>query len=129
MDHLTEKEIIEYNKLALKSIKVKKADKHEILDKYTISHIVEQCKATEGDPYDEATCLLKHLIQKHPFASGNRRTAFISVMGFLERNNLKLNVGDSEKQVRVLQGIRENYYTDKEIKEWLKIGKIREFVR
>lgn len=129
MEHLTEKEIIEYNKLALKSIKVKKADKHEILNEYAISHIVAQCKAMEGDAYDEATCLLKNLIQKHPFASGNRRTAFIATMGFLERNSLKLNVEDSEKQVRVLQGIRENYYTDEEVKEWLKKGKIREFVR
>ncbi len=129
MEHLTKKEIIEFNKLALKSIKVKKADKHEILNEYTIGHMVAECKAIQGDPYDEATCLLKNLIQKHPFASGNRRTAFIATMGFLERNNLKLNVEDNEKQVRVLQGIRENYYTDKEIKEWLKTGKIREFVR
>lgn len=32
-------------------------------------------------------------------------------------------------QARVMIGIRENYYADQELKEWLKHGNIREFRR
>lgn len=30
---------------------------------------------------------------------------------------------------RALQGIREGYYTNEEIKEWIKKGEIRKFIR
>lgn len=32
------------------------------------------------------------------------------------------NVEGNPEQARVMQGIRENYYSDEEIKEWLKNG-------
>lgn len=129
MKHLTEKEIIKYNQTTLEEIKVKKADKHEILREGIVGHIVSQCKATKGDSYDVAGCLLKSLLKEHPFASGNRRTAWIATERFLEKNNVKLNVDNSGKQARVLQGIREGYYTDKEVKDWFISGKIRKFER
>ncbi|MEK6867859.1 MAG: hypothetical protein AABX98_03495, partial [Nanoarchaeota archaeon] len=69
------------------------------------------------------------LVQKHPFASGNRRTALIVTKYFLLENNQKFFVEDQPKQARVMQGIRENYYSHEEVKEWLKNGKIREFKR
>ena len=48
---------------------------------------------------------------------------------FLLENNQRFFVGDEPKQARVMQGIREEYYSHEEIKEWLKNGKIREFRR
>lgn len=73
--------------------------------------------------------MLKQLIQKHPFASGNRRTAFIVIKDFLVSNGFKFGVKDDPRYARVMQGIRENFYSDSEIKEWLKNGKIRKFER
>jgi len=44
-------------------------------------------------------------------------------------NNKKFGVKDSLENARVLMGIREDFYSDVEIKEWLKNGKIRQFKR
>lgn len=79
--------------------------------------------------YDKATCLLKNLIQKHPFASGNRRTAFSVTERFLINNNFEIKISNEAINAATLTGIREGYYSDEEIKEWLKTGRIREFKR
>jgi prophage maintenance system killer protein len=113
----------------LNIIKVKKADKAEILNRYAIEKAIDDCKSLDADIYGKAVLLLKGLIQKHPFASGNRRTAFIATKDFLLSNNQKFEIQDNPGQARVMQGIRENYYTDEEVKEWIKNGKIRKFER
>ena len=84
---------------------------------------------TEGNIYDKAVILLKGLIQKHPFASGNRRTAFIVTKDFIISNNEKFKIKDDPKYAKVMLGIREGYYQDKEIMGWIKDGKIRQFKR
>ena len=127
--YLSVDQIIEYNILAINLIQVKKGDKAEVLSKSKINDIVEFCKEVKGDVYDKAVFLLKGLIQKHPFASGNRRTAFIVVKAFLLINNQVLGVNDDPEQARIMIGIRENFYKDEELKEWLKYGKIRKFER
>ncbi len=124
-----EDKIIEYNVLALTIIKVKKADRPAVLSIERLSLIIKNCKELEGDAYDKAVCLLKGIIQLHPFASGNRRTAFIVTKEFLKENGSKFNIEDEPKQAKVMLGIRENYYTDEEIKEWIKHGKINPFKR
>ena len=129
LDYLTVEEIREYNKSVLHEIKVRKADSHKVLAEGALESIVEECGKIRGDAYYAAGFLLKSLIQKHPFASANRRTAWIAAERFLEQNNHRLNVDNSGKQAKILQGIREDYYTDEEIREWLKTGKIREFKR
>ena len=37
------------------------------------------------------------IVRRHPFVDGNKRTAFNSMMTFLEVNNKKLDVGDTSK--------------------------------
>ncbi|MBI3051050.1 hypothetical protein HYY74_01195 [Candidatus Woesearchaeota archaeon] len=69
-----------------------------------------------------------NVIQAHPFASGNRRTAFLVTRNFLFYNKAKAGVTGSENAY-ILQGIREGYYNDDEIKDWLLKGEIREFKR
>ena len=121
--------IIEYNILALTLIKVKKADQPAVLSSGRLNLIIKNCKEQEGDLYDKAVRLLKGIIQLHPFASGNRRTAFVVSKEFLKENGGKFNIKDDPKQAKVMLGIREKYYTDEEIKEWIKHGKIKEFKR
>lgn len=69
------------------------------------------------------------LEKSHPFASGNRRTAFITTKKFLRDNNVKPKVPNNNGHSKILLGIREGYYNNIEIKEWLKNGKIRTFTR
>ena len=125
----TVEKVIEYNVLALKLIKVKKADQPKILSRGKVSGIIEETRKAEGDIYDKAIALLKGIVQKHPFASGNRRTAFIVAKEFLVSNHKAFNIEDNPEQARAMQGIREDYYTNEEIKDWIKHGKIREFKR
>lgn len=127
--HTTPEKVIEYNLLALNMIRAKKSDKPEVLSKNKLIDVIEECKNLKGDIYDKAVVLLKGLIQKHPFASGNRRTAFIVTKDFLLTNKARFGIKDDPKQARVMIGIREGFYTDKEIKDWIKNGKIKEFER
>lgn len=127
--YLTIEKIIEYNFLALTLIKVKKADLPKVLSMERLNHIVNECKATRGDIYDKAVFLFSSLIKLHPFASGNRRTAFIITKAFLFKNKRKFNIENDPKQARRMLGIREGYYSDEEVKEWIKHGKIKEFKR
>ncbi len=125
----TPERMMEYNILVLSMIPVKKADKAHVLSHKKLIDISEGCKNLEGDIYDEAAFLLKKLIQMHPFASGNRRTAFIVAKDFLLNNGEKFTIKDDPLHARIMLGIREGFYMDSEIKEWLKYGKIREFRR
>ncbi len=125
----TPEKIIEYNLLTLDFIKVKKADQSKILNKAAIIKIVQECEDKDGDVYDKALVLLKGLIQRHPFASGNRRTAFIVTKDFILKNKGKFLIANEPENAKIMRGIRENYYTEEEIKEWMKNGKIREFRR
>lgn len=127
--NLTEDDIIEFNKIVLKETKVKKADKHEVINYIVLKEIVTESNKI-NELYKKAVYLLKGIVQKHPFASGNRRTALLTIMKFFKDNNQRIiQIKNCVEQDKVLQGIRENYYTDDEIEEWLKGGVIREFKR
>ncbi|MBI2131106.1 type II toxin-antitoxin system death-on-curing family toxin [Candidatus Woesearchaeota archaeon] len=125
----TLEKITEFNILALNILKVKKADKSQVLSMAKITDAIEKCRNYEGDIYDKAVILLKGIVQNHPFASGNRRTALIAVKDFVINNNQKFEIKDDPKYAKVMQGVREDYYTHEEIKEWMKNGEIREFKR
>jgi len=121
-------DITEINAKVISEIKVKKADKHIILSKEKIETVLKATKNRKGGIYDKAVVLLKGLMQKHPFASGNRRTAFVTVENFLLHNGEKPKV-NKDANASVMQGIREDHYSDEEIKFWLQGGDIREFKR
>lgn len=91
--------------------------------------MLDECKEKKGTLYDKATTLLKELVKAHAFASANRRTAFIATKYFVEMNNGKFNIDNDPGYAKVMVGIREDYYSDDEIKEWIKNGKIKKFQR
>lgn len=127
--YLTTDEIVRINEKSIKDIKVKKSDKHEVLSREKINGVISRCKKIRGDDYSKASCLIKGLVESHPFSSGNRRTAFISTKQFLEINNKKMRAPNHKKQAKVMIGIREGFYNDNDIKNWLKNGKIKKFKR
>jgi len=48
---------------------------------------------------------------------------------FVIINKENFGIKDDPSQSRIMLGIREGFYSDKEIKEWIKNGKIRKFKR
>ncbi|MBI2664308.1 type II toxin-antitoxin system death-on-curing family toxin [Candidatus Woesearchaeota archaeon] len=121
-------DIVAVNAKVVAEIKIKKADKHEVLSLRKIEDALDLAKKKRGDLYEKSVILFKGIIQAHPFASGNRRTAFTVVENFLLYNGEKPKVNKATP-ANVLQGIREDYYKDSEIKKWLRGGKINEFKR
>lgn len=127
LQYPSREQIIELNKQLLEKVRVKKADKHEVLLPSAIEFVIEEVRMSYGDTYDKATILLVGLTQKfHIFGSGNRRTAFEATRVFLVLNGEEFR---AEVNPRAMQGIREGFYSKKEIKEWLKGNGIREFNR
>jgi death-on-curing family protein len=121
-------EIISTNEKVLEEIRIRKSDHHDVLGEEKIERVLAATRKKKGDVYDKAVVLLKGLAQSHPFASGNRRTAFVSVENFLLYNGKKPKV-NKDTRATVMQGIREGYYSDKEIRRWLEGGDIHEFKR
>ena len=121
--------IIGFNVLALSLLKAKKADKAQVLSTSKLRVALDECKNTDEDVHGKAAALLKGIVQKHPFASGNRRTAFIAAKYFALSNGGRFNIEDNPSHANAMKGVREGYYTDDEIKEWIMHGKIREFER
>ncbi|TAL47350.1 type II toxin-antitoxin system death-on-curing family toxin [archaeon] len=121
-------DVVEINKKVLTEIKAKKADRSALMPtgRLVIGKVIEDTENKEGDIFDKAVVLLSGLVQRHPFESGNRRTALAITTSFLEVNGERLNI---THDINVLKGIRERYYTDMEIKEWLMGGEMRAFER
>ena len=124
--YLTNDEIIAINKEVLSSIKVKKADSFKVLSHRKLNAVLEKVAEEPGDIYEKAVTLLKGISQEHPFASGNRRTSMAATVRFLRMNGEEALVKEDAK---ILQGVRESYYANSEIKQWLKGGDTREFKR
>ena len=119
-------EVEEFNILVLNLIKVKRADRHNVLSRAKIRAALAACEAAEGGIYAKAAVLLEHLVKAHAFASGNRRTAFVAAKSFVLKNGGKFRIADDPSYARVMQGIREGRYAVPEIVEWISNGKIRQ---
>ncbi len=129
IEYPSPEKIAEFNLLALSVIKAKKSDAPKLLSHAKLVATIKACESFEGDVFDKAAVLLAKLVQVHAFASGNRRTAFIATKYFLIMNNQKMGIEDHPKNAKTLVGIRENYYSHQQIKEWIQNGKIKEFKR
>ena len=125
----TPERVIEYNILVLARVKVKKADKSEVLSRRKLDAAIQACREDEENVYGKAAVLLQGIVKAHAFASGNRRTAFLVTKDFITENGGVFAVQDNEKNARVLQGVREGFYTPNDLIMWFKTGQIHEFKR
>ncbi len=119
-------ELVELNKRVLSEIKVKKADQHRVLSRSALENLLESVREQKGDLYEKAVTLLTGLVRTHSFASGNRRTAYLATKSFLEMNGEETRV---VRDPKVFQGIREEFYTRKEIRAWLMGHETKAFKR
>ena len=123
-------EEIQYNNtIAIEMFRRNKHDQAKTISVSYIQKAVDATKAVPGDLYDKAALLLLELTRIHAFESGNKRTAFLTTKKFVVTNGERFRIPDKESNVKIMIGIRENYYTHKEIKEWIKHGKIKAFKR
>jgi len=122
-------EIIEFNLLVLGVVRVKKADRHHVLSRQKIASAIGQCRSAEGGLHQKAAVLMRALVAAHAFASGNRRTAFVATKDFVLKNGGKFSIPDDPHYAGVMRGIRESGYSDDEIAEWIRNGKIRQHER
>ena len=125
----TVEEIQYYNTIAIEMFRKSKHDEAKTITVSYIEKAIEQVKKKQGTLYDKAAVMLYELTRIHAFESGNKRTAFLTTKKFVLKNEGKFNIPDSTNNVKVMIGIRENYYSLDEIKEWIKNGKIKEFRR
>jgi len=123
-------EEIQYNNtIAVEMFRKSKQDRAKTISLSYIQKAIDKVKMNPGDIYDKAALLLYELTRIHAFESGNKRTAFLTTKKFVLKNEGKFNIPDTINNVKVMIGIRENYYSQNEIKEWIKNGKIKKFKR
>ena len=103
----------------------RKADQHKLLKPSSfIDGVIEKTRQTNGNLYDKAGFLLHSLVTTHGFASGNKRTGFITAIWFLKKNGGKLKVKSFNKAERIITNIR--VFEPTEIAMWLRTGVIDE---
>jgi len=122
-------EIQYYNTIAIEMFRKSKQDKAKTISVSYIKRAIDKTKMNPGDIYDKAARLLIELTRIHAFESGNKRTAFLTTKKFVLKNEGKFNIPDTVNNVKVMIGIRENYYSQDELKEWIRYGKIKKFER
>ncbi len=129
LNYPTVEEIQYYNTIAIEMFRKSKHDEAKTISIAYVKKAIEKVKNKQGNLYEKAALMLYELTRIHAFESGNKRTAFLTTKKFVLRNEGKFNIPDSTDNVKVMIGIRENYYSLNEIKEWIKNGKIKEFRR
>ncbi len=97
---LTKDKVIEINILALTIFDEKKADQPKVLSHSKLMDVLDGCESHDGDVHDKAVFLMKNLIKSHPFASGNRRTAFLAAKKFILMNKSKFRIKDDPLNAR-----------------------------
>jgi death-on-curing protein len=58
------------------------------------------------------------IAKNHAFVDGNKRTAFVAAVVFLERNGMHLNAAEAEATIAMLR-VAEGSMTEKQFTRWL----------
>jgi len=103
-------EIQYYNTIAIEMFRKSKRDQTKTISASYIKTAIDKAKMNSGDIYDKAARLLIELTRIHAFESGNKRTAFLTPK-FILKNEGIFNIPDTVNNVKVMIGIRENYYS------------------
>jgi len=71
-----------------------------------------------------ASTILRDMIRLHPFADGNKRTAFHTMLYFMELNGKTFKYGhkDENKIEKLLNRIARKIETEAEIEKWIEGG-------
>ena len=105
-------EIQYHNTIAIEMFRKSKRDQTKTISTSYIQTAIDKTKMNSGDIYDKAARLLIELTRIHAFESGNKRTAFLTPK-FILKNEGIFNIPDTVNNVKVMIGIRENYYSSR----------------
>ena len=117
------------NTIAIEMFRRSRLDQAKTISIAYIQKAIDLTMAENGDLYHKAARLLIELTRLHAFESGNKRTAFLTTKKFIVENGGAFCIPDTESNVKVMIGIRENFYTHQEVKEWILHGTIKAFKR
>lgn len=70
------------------------------------------------DLYARAALLLRGICEDHPFADGNKRTAFAAAEAFMQRNGARV-AAPSDLLVEFMLGVARGEYSLEGIRTWL----------
>ena len=87
MEQLTIEDIIAINK--------KVGEKGVIINKGNLEFTINKANKKD-DLIKEAAIILHDLVNAHAFLDGNKRTAFVSAVTFIEINGKKFNINDND---------------------------------
>ena len=63
-----------------------------------------------------------HLIRNHPMPDGNKRTAFVCLLEFVERNGRNWRIHPAQEEddiVALFEGVAAGVVSRQELREWL----------
>ncbi len=77
--------------------------------------------AAYGDPdiFDLAAAYARGITQNHPFVDGNKRTAFVVAVAFLDLNGHELSASEAEAAVVFLR-LAAGEFSEEELAEWFR---------
>ena len=71
---------------------------------------------------EKAAVLTWHLIRNHPMPDGNKRTAFVRLLEFVERNGRNWRIHPAQEEddtVALFEGVAAGVVSRQELREWL----------
>lgn len=74
------------------------------------------------DPIVKAAILCSRLVKNHPFPDGNKRTGFLAMLEFLDRNGLRWRRSDADpnETVNIVEGIAAGTISEEHLADWLR---------
>lgn len=116
------RDIINYNKYILNIHKATRGDQHKVLSRKNLKDTLKEVRKFPGDTYDKAAVLMERLTRSnvHPFASGNRRTAYFAANKMVWKNENQAMLKKQGKRAELMNKIRRGELSHDEIKRVLR---------
>lgn len=111
-------DVIEKNKIALKTWPAKRKDIFLLLSRSKLDKIIVGVKSFNGNINRKAAYLFKHITRAHVFGAGNRRTAYLVTNEFLWRNKGYLVASKKQKITKLFKNVRYGGWGEKRISRW-----------
>ena len=111
------------NKIAVEKFRATKAEKNKLESPIKLESAILKCQKKKGNVEKKAVCLLKSISDAHPFASANRRSAYILMNEFLWKNKGYMIAKKKEYTSQLFKELRRRDVKDKEILDWYKHNK------
>jgi prophage maintenance system killer protein len=114
----TIEDVKESNKIAVTQYKAVKAERFEVLSEKKIQEAIDYLKSKEGSIEIKASALLLQISDKHPFSSGNRRTAYLMMNMFLWKNSGYIIAKKRVLIEELFKRIRRESLSEEDILQW-----------